>query len=129
MHINSSLSTMTPTTSNLSLVILIFCKKPFTESLAFLRLWSSSFRFKILALEVEVNLYSRVFQTSFKLVIPITREKTCGVRVEFIKEIKVLSLIFQAWNSRLITEVGFPEESRTKGRGLWVVPSMCSIKE
>ena len=68
----------------------------------------------MLALEVEVNLYSRMFQTSLELVIPIIREKICGVRVEFIKESKALSLIFQAWNLGFTTEVGFPIESRTK---------------
>ena len=81
------------------------------------------------ALDVEVNLRSRVFQTSLELVTPTTSEKTCGVRVEFIKESKDLSLIFQAWKSGFITEVGFPVASRTKGDGFCIVPSMCSIRE
>jgi len=46
------------------------------------------------ALEVEVNLCYRVFHTSLEVVILTTREKTCGVSVELIKERRALSLIF-----------------------------------
>ena len=98
IQINSSLSTTTPTARSLSWAILIFYKKLFTESLPFLRLCNSSLRFKIFALEVEVNLCSRVLQTYLELVIPTTSEKTYGDKVELIKESKALSLIFQAWN-------------------------------
>ena len=53
----------------------------------------------MLALEVEVNLHSKVFHTSLEVVFPTTREKTCGVSVELIKERRALSLTFQVWNS------------------------------
>ena len=82
-----------------------------------------------MALDVEVNLCSRVFQTSLKLVTPTTSENTCGVRVEFIKERSALSLVLQDWNSRLTTEVVFPDASSTKGDGFGGVPSICSTKE
>ena len=45
------------------------------------------------ALEVDVNLCSRVFHTSLEVVIPTTSENTCEVRVELIKDNKALSLI------------------------------------
>ena len=60
---------------------------------------------------------------------PTTIEKTCGVRVELIKERSALSLIFHAWNSELITDVAVPAASRKKGDGFEAVPSICSIKE
>ena len=50
----------------------------------------------MLGLDVEVNLCSKVFHTSLELVIPTTSEKTCGVKVELIRERSALSLIFQA---------------------------------
>ena len=105
MQRSYSFSTTTPTARRLSLAILIFCKNTFTESLPFLRLCSLSFKFRMLALEVEVNLYSKMFQTSLELVIPTTREKTCVVSVELIKESKALSLILQAENSGFIVEM------------------------
>ena len=129
MQMSSSLSTTTPTARSLSRAILIFCRKLFTESGPFLRLCSSNFRLRIFALEVEVNLCSRVFHTSLEVVIPTMREKTCGVSVELIKERRALSLIFQVWNSGFTFVVKCPWASRRNWPGCEVEPSMCSTRE
>ena len=78
MQINSSLSTITPTASNQSLAALILCKNPLIVSVPFSIFCSPIFIFKILALEVEANRYSKVFQTSLALLIPTTKENFEG---------------------------------------------------
>ena len=78
MQINSSLSTVTPTTSNGSLAALILYKNPLIVPVPFYIFCSPIFIFKILGLEVEANRYSKAFQTSLALLIPTTKENFEG---------------------------------------------------
>ena len=71
-------------------VVMATSKKQFTLSFPFFKLCNSSFRFRMLALEVEENLCSNVFQTLQALVMPKTSENTGGVSVELMKERGVL---------------------------------------
>ena len=85
---------------------------PLQQSEPCLRLRSSNFRLRMFGLEVEVNLCSKVFHTSLEVVILTTREKTCGVRVELIKEPYLWFSRYETLDSNLWTSVlGRQEES------------------